>query len=396
MSVTFTPTATGARAANVSIADNASGSPQTAGLTGTGAPANTPIATFNPASLTFASQNIGTSSTPKVVTLTNTGSAALTVTSVSITGANTGDYSETNNCPESLGVNANCTISVTFKPTASGARIASVSIADSATGSPQSVTLSGTGAATTPTLTVAPTTLTFPSQPLQTTSSPMSVTVTNSGTSAVQFTGFSITGANSSDYALGTGTCNATGTLAAGANCLVAVTFTPSSAGTRTATLSIADNATGSPQTVALTGTAITSPIVVTIPSGGSSTATSVPGGTAYFRPDSNGSARLTGTVTLGCTPSSPTLTCSVIPGTVTLTPGGTTEVAFGVQTYCQGTSSNGTAFGTSGFGNRIGPMLLVSFFVVDGNRGVDVASRSPARPGLCDGHASCFGLGRV
>ncbi len=360
MSVTFTPTATGARAANVSIADNASGSPQTAGLTGTGAPANTPIATFNPASLTFASQNIGTSSTPKVVTLTNTGSAALTVTSVSITGANTGDYSETNNCPESLGVNANCTISVTFKPTASGARIASVSIADSATGSPQSVTLSGTGAATTPTLTVAPTTLTFPSQPLQTTSSPMSVTVTNSGTSAVQFTGFSITGANSSDYALGTGTCNATGTLAAGANCLVAVTFTPSSAGTRTATLSIADNATGSPQTVALTGTAITSPIVVTIPSGGSSTATSVPGGTAYFGLILTAAPGLTGTVTLGCTPSSPTLTCSVIPGTVTLTPGGTTEVAFGVQTYCQGTSSNGTAFGTSGFGNRMGPMLLV------------------------------------
>ncbi len=360
ISVTFKPTATGARSASVSIIDNATGSPQSVSLTGTGAPANAPTVTLAPTSLTFASQNVGTSSAPQSVTLTNSGNAALTITGVSLTGANAGDFSQTNTCPASLAVEANCIISVTFKPTAGGARTASVSIADNATGSPQAVALSGTGAATTPTLTVAPTTLTFPSQTVQTTSSPMSVTVTNTGNSAVQFTGFSITGANSGDYALGTGTCNPTGSLSAGASCTVAVTFTPAAAGTRTATLSIADNATGSPQTVALTGTAITSAVVVTIPSGGSSTATSVPGGTAYFGLVLTSAPGVTGTVTLGCTPSSPTLTCSVIPSTVTLVPGGTTEVAFGVQTYCQGTTSNGAAFGTGGsFGNRMGPMLL-------------------------------------
>jgi hypothetical protein len=170
----------------------------------------------------------------------------------------------------------------------------------------------------------------------------MNVTVTNSGKSAAQFTSFMITGTNSGDYALGTGgTCNPTGSLAAGANCTIAITFTPTAVGTRTATLSIADNATGSPQAVALTGSGIAAAVTVTIPSGGSNTATSVPGGTAYFGLVLTAAPGVTGTVTLGCTPSSPLLTCSVIPSTVTLTGGNSTEVAFGVQTYCQGTTTN-------------------------------------------------------
>jgi hypothetical protein len=277
--------------------------------------------------------------------LTNSGAAALTITGVTITGANAGDFAETNTCPVSpatLAAAGNCTIAVTFTPSASGARSASISIADNATGSPQAVPLAGTGAGGTPTLTVAPTTLTFSSQTVATTSAPLSVTVTNSGKSAAQFTSFTITGTNSGDYALATGgTCNPTGTLAAGANCTVTITFTPAAVGTRTATLSIADNATGSPQAVALTGTAIAAAVTVTIPSGGSNTATSVPGGTAYFGLVLTAAPGVTGTVTLGCTPSSPLLTCSVIPSTVTLTGGNSTEVAFGVQTYCQGTTTN-------------------------------------------------------
>lgn len=358
--ITFTPSATGTRTASISITDNATGSPQTVPLTGTGASGNAPAVTLAPTSLTFASQNVGTTSPAQAVMLTNSGNAALTITGITITGANAGDFAETNTCPASLAAEANCSINVTFKPTASGARTASVSIADNATGSPQAVTLSGTGAATTSTVSVSPTAMQFQSQTLQTTSSPMNVTVTNTGTGAVQFTGFTISGTNSGDFALATGTCNASGSLAAGANCTIAVTFTPASAGARTATLSVADNATGSPQTVALSGTGVAAAVIVTVPSGGSTTATSVPGGTAYFGLILTGAPGVTGTVTLGCTPSSPTLTCSVIPSTVTLTPGGTTEVAFGVQTYCQGTTSNGALFGTGGrFGGRMGPMML-------------------------------------
>jgi hypothetical protein len=375
ISVTFKPTATGARSANVSIADNATGSPQTVPLTGTGAAAGTPAVTLNPTSLSFAATTVGSTSAAQTVTLTNSGTGALTITGVSLTGANPGDYAQTNTCPLSpatLAANASCSLSVTFKPTATGARSASVSIADNATGSPQSIALSGTGSAATFTVTVAPTSLTFASQTLQTTSPAQNVTVTNTGTGTVQFAGFTISGTNSGDFALGTGaTCNATGTLAANASCTIAVTFTPTVAGARTATLSIADNATGSPQTVALSGTGIASAVVITIPSGGSTTATSVPGGTAYYGLVLTGAPGVSGTVTLGCTPSSPTLTCSVIPSTVTLTAGQTTEVAFGVQTYCQGTTTNtGALFGGpggAGFSDRMGPMLLALFSLLMG-----------------------------
>jgi uncharacterized repeat protein (TIGR01451 family) len=356
INVSFKPIATGALTANLTIVDSASDSPQNVPLSGTGTAANAPAVTLAPTSLTFASQNIGTTSAAQVVTLTNSGNAALTITGVTVAGANAGDFAETNTCPASLAAAAKCTISVTFTPSAAGARAASVTITNNATGSPQVVPLAGTGAsAGTPTLTVAPTTLTFAAQTVAVTSAPMNVTVTNSGKSAAQFTGFTITGTNSGDYALATGgTCNPTGTLAAGANCTIAITFTPAAVGTRTATLSIADNATGSPQAVTLTGTAIAAAVTVTIPSGGSNTATSVPGGTAYFGLVLTAAPGVTGTVTLGCTPSSPLLTCSVIPSTVTLTGGNSTEVAFGVQTYCQGTTTNtGSLFDVFGLGRN-------------------------------------------
>ena len=367
ISVTFKPTASGARTAAVSLADNATGSPQTVPLTGTGAAANAPVVTLAPTSLTFGSQALNTTSPAQTVTLTNSGNAALTVTGISVTGANAGDFAQTNQCPASLAANANCTISVTFKPTASGARTAAVSVADNATGSPQSVTLAGTGASTTPAVTVAPASLTFVSQTLNTTSAPQSVTVTNTGTSTVTFTSFTISGENSGDYQLGTGTCNPSGTLAAGANCTVAVTFTPTVAGTRSATLAIADNATGSPQMVSLTGVGSTATVIVSVPSGGSTTATSVPGGTAYYGLIITGAPGVTGTVTLGCTPSSPLLTCTVIPSTLTLN-GGKTEVAFGIQTYCQGATTTGTGIpfggsGKPGFGTGLVTLLFSLLF---------------------------------
>jgi hypothetical protein len=79
------------------------------------------------------------------VTLSNTGNAALSVTSIRVTGANAGDFAQTNTCGSSVAASADCSISVTFKPTATGARNAAIGIADNASGSPQSITLSGTG-----------------------------------------------------------------------------------------------------------------------------------------------------------------------------------------------------------------------------------------------------------
>ncbi|MGA7963471.1 MAG: choice-of-anchor D domain-containing protein, partial [Candidatus Acidiferrales bacterium] len=231
----------------------------TVAVSGTVGGASGPAVTLAPTSLTFASQSVGTTSAAQSVMLTNSGTAALTISGITVTGTNNGDFAQTNTCPASLAAAANCSISVTFTPTAAGGRSASISIADNATGSPQTVPLTGTGASTTPAVTVSPASLTFASEIVGTTSSPMSVTVTNTSTATVNFSGFTVTGTNAGDFGVplpnSVTMCSPTGTLAGGAYCQINVLFTPATSGTRTATLNVADNATGSPQKVTLTGT---------------------------------------------------------------------------------------------------------------------------------------------
>lgn len=144
ISVTFTPRIAGARTGTLSITDNAAGSPHTVSLTGTG---GTPTVSLSVTSLTFAGQNVNTTSAGQSVTLTNTGTAALTITSISDAGTNAADFAESTTCPigSNIGINSSCTITVTFTPTASGTRTATVSIVDSAADSPQSISLSGAG-----------------------------------------------------------------------------------------------------------------------------------------------------------------------------------------------------------------------------------------------------------
>ena len=106
-----------------------------------------PAVTLTPSSLSFAAQPVGTTSGSQAVTLTNSGTAALTINSIGLADANASDFGRTTTCPLSpatLAVNASCTISVSFTPSASGARSASVQITDNAGGSPQSVAVSGT------------------------------------------------------------------------------------------------------------------------------------------------------------------------------------------------------------------------------------------------------------
>jgi len=258
VNITFTPSATGARSAQLQIIDNAAGSPQSITLSGTGTATPIPIATISPASLTFPSQTVKTTSTPALVTLSNTGSAALTLTSIGISGANAAEFAQTNTCGSTLAAGATCSVNVTFTPAATGARSAQLQITDNATGSPQSITLSGSGtAAPTPIETISPASLTFPSQTVQTTSSAMPVTLSNTGSAALTLTSIGISGANAAEFAQ-TNTCGTT--LAAGANCLVNVSFTPAAAGARSAQLQITDNAAGSPHTVILTGTGVLIP----------------------------------------------------------------------------------------------------------------------------------------
>ncbi|MGD0460504.1 MAG: choice-of-anchor D domain-containing protein [Terriglobia bacterium] len=247
ISVTFTPVASGSRTASVSITDNASGSPQTASLSGTGTAA---LVSLSATSLAFGTQPVGTPSTAQTLTLSNTGSTALSITSVALTGTNASDFAQTNTCGSSVAAAANCTISVTFTPVASGSRTASVSITDNASGSPQTASLSGTGTAAL--VSVSPTSLAFGNQPVEMTSTAQAVTLSNTGNAALSITSLALTGTNASDFEQ-SNTCGSS--LAAGANCTIAVMFTPVASGSRTASMSITDNASGSPQTVGLSGT---------------------------------------------------------------------------------------------------------------------------------------------
>jgi Abnormal spindle-like microcephaly-assoc'd, ASPM-SPD-2-Hydin len=111
----------------------------------------TPAATLNPTSLTFASQNVGTTSAAQTITLTNSGTAALSITSI----AASGDYVQTNTCGTSVAAGANCTISVKFTPTAAGTRTGTITVTDNASGSPQTASLMGTGVAGAQSFTVA-------------------------------------------------------------------------------------------------------------------------------------------------------------------------------------------------------------------------------------------------
>jgi hypothetical protein len=305
---------------------------------------------------------VGTTSATQPVTVSNTGGTTVTFTSI----VTSGDFAGATlaQCP-SLAVEPEpCVFSISFKPTATGTRTGTITFTDNATGSPQTVTLTGTGTPGTATVTVTPSSLTFSSQALTTTSAPLSVTVMNNSTGAVNFTGFTVSGANAGDFGVPlpntSSGCSPTGTLAAGASCTIGVVFTPSANGARTATLNIADNATGSPQTVALSGTGVTSQVIIAIAPGGSSTATTVSGGTAYYGLVISGAPGVTGTVQLGCIPSSVLITCNVIPSSVTLT-GGSTEVAFAIQTFCQGsTTATGFISPVGGIGGGLG-LLLVS-----------------------------------
>lgn len=364
--VLFTPAAAGTRTATLNIADNVTGSPQTVALSGTGTAQQGTI-TISPTSLTFASQTVGTTSAAQTVTVSNTGGVPVTFSSI----ATTGDFAgaTTAQCPSIAVEGTPCTFQITFKPTAAGTRTGAITFTDNATGSSQTVTLTGAAVNGPATVTVTPTSLTFASQTVGSTSPPQNVTVTNTGTGPVNFTSFSITGENSSSFGLasgGTNACNPTGTLAANSSCTIGVTFTPTTTGGLTAILSIADNATGSPQQVSLNGTGNNSPVTITIPPGGSATGTATPGGTAFFGLQITGAPGVTGTVQLGCLPSTPTITCNVIPSSITLT-GKPVEVAFGIQTFCQGATNTGFAPSLPGGWPAGGVMLLLLSLALGG-----------------------------
>ena len=219
INLNFTPTIAGSIAGEITISDNAAGSPHLINLTGTGLTS----VSMSPASVAFGTVMVGTTSAAKTVTLTNNLSSALNLTLVTSNGYSAVG-SGTNPCGSTLAGRAKCTMDVTFSPTSNGTIQGAMQVTCNAALSPQDLQLSGTGSggASSP-LSFSPANMSF-TQFVGTTGS-KALTVTNISTAAVNIASISASG---NFQAAATGSTPCGGSLAAGAKCTLAVSFSPS------------------------------------------------------------------------------------------------------------------------------------------------------------------------
>ncbi|MGA3326140.1 MAG: SBBP repeat-containing protein [Terriglobia bacterium] len=238
-----------------------------------------PSVSCSPTSLTFGAQNVGTTSAAQTATVTNTGTANLTLSTVTVGGTNASDFATSADTCTGATVtpNGTCTVSVTFTPSATGDRSASLILTDNASGSPQSLSLTGTGGTAPPVAGVSPSSLTFSYEGVGTTSASQSITLSNTGSAALTITSIA-TSANFSQ------TNNCVGSVAGGGSCSLNVTFSPTATGPFNGTLTITDNSNGvanSTQGVALSGTG--QDFTLGVAAGSSTSATVAPGQTATY-----------------------------------------------------------------------------------------------------------------
>ncbi len=205
-------------------------------------------AQLSPTSLAFGNQTVGTKSQPQTATLANIGTSQLPITKISITGSGASNFLQTNNCGTGLAAGASCTITVTFRPKAAGTFTPYVSVGYKGVGSPQQISLSGTGL-NPPTVTLAPSTLQYPSQLIRTKSSPQVATLTNTGDQPVSISSITVSGVFSQ-------TNDCPSSLPVGTHCSIQVVFQPTTGGPKSGELVVKDNALHSPQRVSLSGIA--------------------------------------------------------------------------------------------------------------------------------------------
>ncbi|MBX3675229.1 MAG: choice-of-anchor D domain-containing protein [Burkholderiales bacterium] len=244
--VNFTPTATGTRSADITIATNAATSPNILPLTGNGVAVPVAIPSLLPSALTFPTQTVGTTSAAQSVTLSNAGTAPLAIASI----ITEGDFAQSNACPSSLAPSASCGISVTFSPVAPGSRSGFLKVFDDAAGSPHFIPLTGT-ATLPPVPTIsAPTSVSFPPTQVGGVSPPVTVTISNVGGGPLSIAAVEIVG---SGYAVSSQSCTSAPVAPSG-SCTISITFAPGSAGNVIATLRLVSNAPASPTLIGLTG----------------------------------------------------------------------------------------------------------------------------------------------
>jgi 6-phosphogluconolactonase (cycloisomerase 2 family) len=270
-----------------------------------------PVAVFSPAAFDFGTATVGQPTITRTVHLANTGNLSLSVNNIAMTGTNPGDFTATPaaSCqpPTVLPPNATCPISLVFTPAATGLRQASLTATDNAPGNPQSIPISGTGVPATPAVTLIPGNVSFPAITQGTAGAPQNITVTNSGTANLNIFSVVLGGANLNDFNMNNACASA---LAINVSCTISITFAPLGAGQRTATVTITDDAPGSPQTLALSGNA-TPAFTVTASATGSTSATVTAGQTAQFNLQLTPGTGFSGVVSLVCAGAPVAATCT-------------------------------------------------------------------------------------
>lgn len=303
VSVVFQPTVSGARTATLTVTDDVG--VQTASLSGTGtSPATDSLA---PLSLVFAGTVLNTTSFGQDVTLTNAGDVALTLIAANITS---GDFTAVNHCGNSLSGHSSCTITVAYVPKSVGAGSGVLTVADQFRN--QTVTLSGTGLAPAGVSLSPFAGIAFGVTGVGLVSGAQPVVLTNNGGVVLGISGMTLAG-SSFQVVAGSNTCGSS--LAPGGSCGLSLAFAPLSGGSQTGSLSFADTAGNSPQTLSLSGTGVDFQLAAS-----GSTAVTVASGTSAVYPflltSAAGTPGVAGFTCLGApsnatcvvTPSSPAL----------------------------------------------------------------------------------------
>ncbi len=326
ISISFSPTFMGTAAEQVTLTDSAADSPQSITVTGTSIQA---VITFTPSSLSFGNQVVGTATNPQTATLTNTGTADLTIASLTpiantgVPGSNYVDTSknvlETDTCPRAPSTvppNGSCTITVSTKTTAWGSLSGSIAASDNAQGSPQYLSVSET--AYSGQVKFSPSSLTFDNVLVGATSLPRAVTLTNSGSAPLFVASISGDGTYNETDDCPRPTTSST-SLAPGASCTINVTFVPFRSGIISGTMILWDSSSGGfEQAISLSGSG-SSDFTVTAASGTSSVASVTAGGSATYTLTLTPAQGFTQTVNLACTGAPSKATCTASPNSVTL-----------------------------------------------------------------------------
>ena len=255
--VTFDPTVAGVRNAILLITTNAG--TQDISLTGTGTvtPPPAPIASLPAGPVAFGSVTVGDSVSTPTITLTNTGAAPLHVTAISVTGSGAFGVDD-GQCASAIPVSDTCVINLTFSPTGTGAKAATLHVASD--GGDPSVGLTGTGVApTAPAASIAPTSWTFTVNPTPGSAS-KNFTLTNTGTAPLHVGTAVLTGSAFFGIAIPVDDACSNTTVAPAGFCVIKVTFTANVAADKHGTLSVPSDATNGSVLVDLAGTATAAP----------------------------------------------------------------------------------------------------------------------------------------